>query len=251
MKRPKSSIAAIGLATGAVALESVWPAFDRLFLTLNLYITNLAHSPILNAWWFAAQRILENCYYHLTVVNLWNYLVILVAVILEGPIATLLGGVWASMGRVNLWAILAVSMSAGMMADSFWYYLGYFGRERVIERWGRYLKVDRATVNRLETVLFGDDGYRVIFTAKLTSVLIIPTLVAAGMTNMGWRKVIKTMLAAQLLWSVGLTAVGFLAADSFMLINDQVEHFSWMVGGAIALLFIGRIVYRWRKTAHA
>lgn len=251
MKKPKSSIAAIGLATGAVALESVWPAFDRFFLTLNLYITGLIHSPSFNAWWFAVQRMLENCYYHLTVVNLWNYLVILVAVILEGPIATLLGGVWASMGRVNLWAILAVSMSAGMIADSFWYYLGHFGRERVIERWGRYLKVDLATINRLEAVLFGDDGYRVIFTAKLTSALIIPTLVAAGMTNMGWRKVMKTMLAAQLLWSVGLTAVGFLAADSFILINSQVKYFGWMAGGVIALFFIGRIVYRWRKTASA
>lgn len=251
MKKPKPSITAIGLATGAVALESVWPSFDRLLLTLNLYLTNLTHSPILNTWWLAAQRILENCYYHLTVVNLWNYLVILVAVILEGPIATLLGGVWASMGRVNLGAILAVSMLAGMIADSFWYYLGHFGRERVIERWGRYLKVDLATINRLETVLFGDDGYRVIFTAKLTSALIIPTLVAAGITNMGWRKVMKTMLAAQLLWSVGLTTAGFLAADSFILLSSQVKHFGWMAGSVIALFFIGRIVYRWRKTAHA
>ncbi len=253
MKR-KSPIAAIGLATGAVALESAWPSLQKIILTLNttfntvtLHVTNL--SVLLNTSVLPTlQKFLENGYYHLTVVNAWNYVIILTAVILEGPIATMLGGVWASMGRVNFWAILLVSMLAGMVADSFWYYLGYFGREQVVERWGRFLKIDLQAISKIEEVLFGKDTKRVIFTSKLTSALIIPTLVAAGMTNLGWRRVMRTMLLAQFLWSAGMTAVGFIAADSFMLISHNVEHFGWIVGVTVGVLYVGRIVYRWQKS---
>ncbi|MFQ5577788.1 MAG: DedA family protein, partial [Anaerolineae bacterium] len=140
-----------------------------------------------------------------------------------------------------------VAMLAGVLADSFWYYLGYFGREQVIARWGRYINVDLATIGKMERVLFGEQANRVIFSAKLTSALIIPTLIAAGLAKMGWRRVMRAMVMAQVLWTLGLTVVGFIAADSFMLISRKVEHFGWLAGGAIALLFAGRIVYRWRK----
>ncbi len=260
MKR-KSPIAAIGLATGAVALESAMPNLQKILLTLSTSLNSLSNALSMHAANFsvlynttlipAVQRFLENGYAHLTMVNAWNYIVILTAVILEGPIATMLGGVWASMGRVNFWAILIVSMMAGTIADSFWYFLGYFGREQVVERWGKYLKIDAETIAKLEVVLFGDNARRVIFTSKLTSALIIPTLVVAGITEMGWRRVMRTMVSAQFLWSLGMTTAGFIAADSFTRISRNVHYFGWIVGGTIAVLYIGRIVYRWRKTRNS
>lgn len=257
MKR-KSPIAAIGLATGAVALESAAPNFQKIMLLVSTSLTTFFNTLSLNVASLsttytttvlpAAQRFLENGYAHLTVTNTWNYIIILAAVILEGPIATMVGGVWASMGRVNFWAILMVSMLAGMIADSFWYFLGYFGREKVVERWGKFLKIDTGTFHKIETVLFGDNVSGVIFTSKLTSALIIPTLVVAGMAELGWRRVMRIMLSAQFLWSFGMTAVGFIAADSFARISHNIQHFGWIVGGAIATIYLGRIVYRWRKT---
>jgi len=256
--KQKSPIAAIGLATGAVALESAMPGLQKVMLTLSASLNSLSNALSLHAANLsviytttlipAVQRFLENGYYHLTVVNAWNYIVILTAVILEGPIATMVGGVWASTGQVNFWAILLVSMVAGMIADSFWYFLGYFGREKVIERWGHFLKIDVQTINKIGVVLFGDNARRVIFTSKLTSALIIPTLVAAGMTEIGWRRVMRTMVSAQFLWSLGMTTAGFIAADSFSRISHHIQYFGWIVGGTITVLYGGRIVYRWRKT---
>jgi len=245
MLKRKSPLAAIGIATGAVAFETVWPSVQKYFVALNLAALNW---PALNTAWPTLQKFLENGYAHLTVVNTWNYLIILGAVILEGPIATMLGGMWASTGRVNVWAILFVSMAAGVIADSFWYCLGYFGREQMVERWGRYVNVDMDAISRMEEVLFGENAGRVIFTTKLTSALIIPTLIAAGLANMGWRRVMRSMVGAQILWSAGLTAIGFIAADSFVLISRHVQHFGWLVGGGVALLLAGRIVYRWRRS---
>ncbi len=258
MKR-KSPIAAIGLATGAVALETAMPALQKMMLALNvtlntaanslsIQLNNLLATPTSATLLPTLQRVAENGYYHLTATNLWNYAIILTAVILEGPIATMLGGVWASMGRVNFWAILMVSMVAGMTADSFWYFLGYFGREQVIQRWGHFLKIDLDTINKIEAVLFGSDSRRVIFTSKLTSALIIPTLVAAGITEMGWRRVMRTMMSAQFLWSLGMTSIGFIAADSFIRFSHDFQHWGWVLGATVATLYIGRIVYRWRKT---
>ncbi len=256
MLKRKSPLAAIGLATGAVAFQ---PLIQRYLQTLNFAFINLtalqAHWATVQRFfilevqpmWPLVQKVVENGYLHLTALNSWSYLVILVAVILEGPVATLLGGVWASTGRVNVLPILGVAILAGILADSFWYYLGYFGREKVIDRWGRYLNLNAETIGKMEDVLFGDGVARVLFTAKLTSVLIIPTLIAAGMSAMGWRKVMRSMIAAQVLWSLALITVGFIAADSISVINQYVDNFGWMVFGALSFLFAGRLVYRWRR----
>ncbi len=59
----------------------------------------------------------------------------------------------------------------------------------------------------------------------------------------------RTMLPAQFLWSLGMTSVGFIAADSFARISHDFRHWGWALGATVAILYIGRIVYRWRKTA--
>ena len=256
MRKRKSPLAAIGLATGAIALQ---PVIQRYLQMLNVASIN---SATLQTNWAAAQRFfilevqpvwpviqkaVENGYLHLTALNSWSYLVILVAVVLEGPVATLLGGVWASSGRVNFLPVLEIAILAGIAADSFWYYLGYFGREKVIDRWGRYLNLNAKTIGKMEDVLFGDDAGRVLFSTKLTSVLIIPTLIAAGMSGLGWRKVMRSMIAAQILWSLTLTTIGFIAAGSIGVINGYVDNFGWMVVGALSLVFVGRLAYRWRR----
>jgi len=58
----------------------------------------------------------------------------------------------------------------------------------------------------------------------------------------------RSMIIAQFLWSAGLTLVGFVAADSFVYFSHQIEHFGWIFGASVGLLFMGRIWYRWRKT---
>ena len=99
----------------------------------------------------------------------------------------------------------------------------------------------------MEGLLFGQNAYLVLFIAKLTSALIIPALIAAGITNLGWRKVIRTLAPAQLLWSGGLTTLGFVMADSYLLISQKFEYFGWVVGVIVGLCAVGYITYRWRK----
>jgi membrane protein DedA with SNARE-associated domain len=195
------------------------------------------------------QRFFEHSYAQLSALKVWNYLLILAAVIIEGPVATVLGGVWAALGRVNLWGVLLAAMMAGILADSFWYYLGYFGRQQVLNRWGRLLRVDVDAINKMEEMLFGQGATRVLFLAKLTSAMVIPSLVAAGITRMGWRKVMRTVLMAQLMWSAGLTGLGYLMADSYRLISRKIENFGWIVGGLGVILLAGYLVYRWRKAS--
>ena len=216
-------------------------------------ITNIgwvaSHVLAWHSFMATLQRFFENSYAQLSALKAWNYLLILVAVIIEGPVATLLGGVWAALGRVNLWGVLLVAVLAGIMADSFWYYVGYYGRQQVLNRWGGLLRVDVDAINKMEEMLFGHRASRVLFLAKLTSAMVIPALVAAGITRMGWRKAMRVLLPAQLLWSIGLTGLGYLMADSYLLISQKIENFGWMAGGAGAILLVGYLVYRWRKAS--
>ena len=215
------TLSSIGLATGSTVLtwHPVIPVLHRLF---------------------------EQTLHQLAAWPVWNYLVILFAVILEGPLATLLGGVWVAMGRVNFWGVLAISMLAGLLADSFWYYLGFIGRERVIDRWGSRFRLDEEAITQMEARLFGGDSLRVLFVAKLTSALIIPALVAAGMTDLGWWRTLRTLLPAQLLWSAGLTMLGFAMADSYVRLSRQIASLGWYVSIGAGSVFVVYVVLRWR-----
>ena len=193
------------------------------------------------------QKFLDQANIQLSLLNFWNYVIILVAVVIEGPIATLLGGVWASTGRVNFWAVIVISAVANLVADSFWYYIGHVGREPMVDRWGRYLRINMEAINKMEKVLFGDNAAKVLFTAKLTSALVIPALIAAGILQIGWRKVMKAIVLAQLTWSLSLTAIGFLMADSYVTLSQKIENFGWVLGVISIILVAGYLIYRWWK----
>jgi membrane protein DedA with SNARE-associated domain len=193
------------------------------------------------------QKVLDQANVQLSLLNFWNYVIILVAVVIEGPIATLLGGVWASTGRVNFWAVILISAVANLVADSFWYYIGHVGREPMIHRWGRYLRINMEAINKMEKVLFGENATKVLFTAKVTSALVIPALIAAGILQIGWRKVMKAIILAQLTWSLTLTAIGYWMADSYVALSHKIENFGWILGVISLVLVVGYLVYRWWK----
>lgn len=223
MAMPKKPIVAIGglsLATGAVAWQPALPTF---------------------------QKLLANGYEYWLTPHLWRYPVILTAVVVEGPIATVLGGVWVALGWVNFWLVLSVAMLAGILADTFWYYVGYFGREQVVKRWGRFAGVEVETIHTMAATFFDKNAAWLLFTAKLTSTLIIPALIAAGLANMGWRRMLRAVIAPQLLWSTSLTMLGAAAAESYLLISQKVEYISWIGGVFIGLLIMVRFIMRNKK----
>ena len=117
----------------------------------------------------------------------WIYILLAVLVAIEGPGTTIVAGVAASAGLLRLpWVFVAAAVG-NLSADVGWYTLGYRGRfEAFMQRIG-WLQKYQAPMMGLKLEM-KRHAVKLLLIAKLTSSMAIPTLIAAGIAHVGWRR---------------------------------------------------------------
>ncbi len=145
---------------------------------------------------------------HLPQLGYWSYALLALLVAVEGPVATLLAATAAARGWFNPVLVFVASTMGNMVADIAWYLLGYFGPVDRLLRYGRWLKLRQEHLDRL-TQDMHVNAPRVLFITKLTSSLVIPALVAAGLARVPWRRWIGMFIAAEFIWTGSLVALGY------------------------------------------
>ncbi len=163
----------------------------------------------------------------------WNYVVLAALVIVEGPVATLLGSILASVGILKPWAVFVVASTSNMFSDFLWYSLGRFGGQERL-KW-----VLRKAGVREETVdLFVEKvkarSWSIIFTAKVTLSFSIPAFVSAGIAGISWLKVLSALLPAEVLWTGGIVIGGYY----FGQFAQQLERGVRIAGGVGGVIFL-------------
>lgn len=66
----------------------------------------------------------------------YGYPIIFLLVLIEGPIVTITSSFFAASGYFNVFMLYPVIVIADLLSDILWYFVGYFGREKIINRWG-------------------------------------------------------------------------------------------------------------------
>jgi membrane protein DedA with SNARE-associated domain len=175
----------------------------------------------------------------------WTYLLLAVLVAVEGPIATLLGGVAASAGLMKLDLVFLSAVTGNLTADSLWYTLGYLGKIETFLRFGRRMGVSREMLEHLEAGI-QEHATRILFIAKLTVSFVIPSLIAAGLVKAPWRRWFPAIFTGEMLWTGALTLIGFYATETLKRLEKGVE-FMALGGGLIFVFFILFMLIRYLK----
>jgi len=138
----------------------------------------------------------------------WSYILLAVLVATEGPLSTLLGASAAAAGLLDWQLVLVATVVGNVAGDSLWYSIGYLGKMEWMYKHGRWFGMRPHHVERLEREMQSHARKLIIF-AKLAYGLIVPTLVAAGMARVPWRKWFPVVFVVETLWSVLLVWIGF------------------------------------------
>jgi membrane protein DedA with SNARE-associated domain len=164
--------------------------------------------------------------------GVWGYLILAIFVAVEGPIATLLG---------------AAAASAGLMRpDSLWYSLGSAGKLEWLLRYGRRFGVRKRHLERL-TEEMHNHATKILLIAKLTAGFIIPSLIAAGLAKVPWKRWFPVILSGEMIWTGTLVLIGYYATEAIKQIERGVEYVG-IAASAFFLLFILLGIRRiWRK----
>lgn len=179
---------------------------------------------------------------HLPQLGYWTYLVLAFLVAIEGPVATLLGAAAASAGLMRPWLVFIAAAAGNLTADSLWYTLGYAGKLEWALRFGRRLGLRPEILERLEQGMH-EHAAKILFIAKLTVSFMIPSLIAAGLIKVRWRRWFPALFAGEMIWTGSLMLIGFYATEAIKRVEQGLEYLIL----ALSLFFILFIIMIGRR----
>lgn len=165
----------------------------------------------------------------------WAYFLLMILVAVEGPIATLVGAVAASTGLLNPVLVFVSASLGNLTADVLWYSLGYIGKGEWLMKLSGRFGVKENVMTRLQKDVH-EHIHTVLFIAKLTMGLVIPTLLAAGLTRVPFKRWFGVLFAAECIWTGSLVLAGYY----FGAFTQHIEaNLRWIsLAGAMMLVLI-------------
>ncbi len=118
--------------------------------------------------------------------------------------------------HLNVVALAAVATCAAVIGDNAGYWIGRTGGLRLAERYGRYVRLDRAKL-KVGRYLFARHGVKVVFFGRFIAVLRTFAAFFAGVSKMHWPGFVAANAACGLLWAsfytLGAYALGNAASS--------------------------------------
>jgi membrane protein DedA with SNARE-associated domain len=173
----------------------------------------------------------------------WNYLLLSLFMVWQGPIASLFGGAAASAGLLKPVLVFLVGVVGNLTADIAWYTLGRKGNlERLFER-GR-LGVHRGRFEKLRNGM-QLHATKILLMAKLSFGLAVPTLVAAGVSKLSWKRWFPVVFVGETIFTGTLVIIGYFATEAIKKVEQGLHLFLLLMTGLIivaAIWFIPRLL---------
>ena len=149
----------------------------------------------------------------------WNYLLLASLIVWQGPIATLLGGAAASAGLLEPGIVFLVAIGTNLTADILLYSLGRRGNL------DRFFKEGARLGRHQKRYLLLQQGMhqhatKILLMAKLSAGFALPTLIAAGLSGLSWRRWFPVVFIGETIWTGTLILIGYFFTEAI----KQVTH---------------------------
>lgn len=166
----------------------------------------------------------------------WTYILLSLLIVWQGPIATLLGGAAASTGLLRPELVFLAGVTGNLTADILWYSVGRRGNfERLFSR-GRLQKF-RPRLFAFKTSM-RRHAPKFLLMAKLSFGLAVPTLVAAGISGLRWRKWFPVVFIGETIWTGTLVIIGFFAAEAVKQVEQGLQLFLLLISFILLIVIV-------------
>ena len=171
-----------------------------------------------------------------------GYVALALLTAVEGPFATILGGVAAATGHLRWEFVILAAALGNFMADASWYGLGYVGGFDTLLNYVPRLRQYQPQITALQGEMH-DHALKLLLLSKFTlGVASIPTLVAAGMVRVPWQRLAPLSFAAELVWTGLLVGLGYFLGDYLTQLEQGLQYLAFV--GFLVLAFVLFWLYR-------
>ncbi|WP_029116836.1 DedA family protein [Mycobacterium sp. URHB0044] len=161
-----------------------------------------------------------------------------------GEIMLISAALFAGAGHLNIAVVILVAVIGAVIGDNIGYAVGRLGGRPLAERWGRYVFLTPARLDRAET-FFDAHGGKVVTVARFIEGLRQVNGLLAGIAGMHWLKFLGFNALGAVLWVGTWAGFGFLAGEHVVAIYSAFEHYKWYVIGvlviAVAIVIANRV----------
>jgi membrane protein DedA with SNARE-associated domain len=187
------------------------------------------------------------------ILDRWGYLAIGAVIGVEsfgvpapGQTIMVAAAIYSSWGRMDIFAVAAISFVAAVLGDNVGYWIGVRGGRRAVHRFGKYIFITPARLERAEK-FFARRGNRIVLVARFIDGLRQLNGVIAGITAMPWRTFLIYNTIGAALWVGWWCTVAYLLGTHLVEIIDQLHKYLFWAIGAGVLAVGGYIWWHLRR----
>jgi membrane protein DedA with SNARE-associated domain len=136
--------------------------------------------------------------------------------------------IYSSWGRMDIFAVAAISFVAAVLGDNVGYWIGVRGGRRAVHRFGKYIFITPARLERAEK-FFARRGNRIVVVARFIDGLRQLNGVIAGITAMPWRTFLIYNTIGAALWVGWWCTIAYLLGTHLVEIIEQVHKYLYFV----------------------
>lgn len=139
--------------------------------------------------------------------------------------------------HLNVAVLAAVATCAAVIGDNAGYWIGRTGGYRLAERYGRYVRLDRAKL-KVGRYLFARHGVKVVFFGRFIAVLRTFAAFFAGVSKMRWPGFVAANAAGGLLWASFYTFGAYALGNAASSVGSTITIAGYAVASVLTVTSI-------------
>jgi len=167
--------------------------------------------------------------------------------IVPGHTIVIIGGFFAKLGYLNIYAIMIIAAIGSITGDVIGYFLGRKYGISLITRWGKYFLLKQENIDRARVIIKRHMGKALII-GRFNPVTRCFTPFLVGSGGGKWKAFWLYDVIAGISWSVISVFIGYIFGASYRLIVTFIGQFTTV--GIIIAILIGMGYYFVNKTRH-
>ncbi len=173
-----------------------------------------------------------------------GYILMFIAMLIEGPIITAAAAFAVALGYFSLPIVFMLALLGDIIADIVYYLIGYFSRITIIEKYGKFVGLSQSRMKRIEK-LINSHPIKTLIVLKLMPILPTPGLMIVGSTRMKLKKFITISSIIILPKTIFFLVVGYYFGEAYNIIMKRFEKGTLMF--FLFAIILGMIYYLFNK----
>ena len=161
----------------------------------------------------------------------YGYGIMFFGMLVEGPVVTAAAAFAVGLGYFDFGVVYVLSVLGDIIPDIMFYGVGYWGRETVVEKYGKYIGLTPGILSKGER-LISRNTVKSLVLFKLAPVFSLPGIVIAGIMKIPAKKFLTVDLIFTFFNSLLFMVLGFYFGKIFETIMYHIKNAQW------ALLFV-------------